>query len=128
MCIYIVASHYGNYVHILHTLYFVIFIILLFSGYTLPVVAKSLMSVNKGGLSTNVSNATVNYYMSTVFDQVCTVCTYTRTPMVTPGEGRAERLSTHFDSLISEKCSNCVVIDFICPLSICFVLLVLPLS
>ena len=59
--------------------------------------------------------------MSTVFDQVCTVCTYTRTPMVTPGEGRAERLSTHFDSLISEKYSNCVVIDFICPLSICFV-------
>ena len=45
----------------------------------LPVVAKSLMSVSRGGLSTSVSNATVNYYMFTVFDQVCTVCTYTHT-------------------------------------------------
>ena len=27
----------------------------------------------------SVSNVTVNYYMSTVFDQVCTVCTHTHT-------------------------------------------------
>ena len=52
----------------------------------LPVVAKSLMSVSRGGLSTSVSNATVNYYMFTVFDQVCTVCTYTHTHQWSPQE------------------------------------------
>ena len=91
-------------------------IIILLSSLTLPLFLLPLLSLSQSSLH--------------VYDSLIEPGT---DPVTGGGEGRSDRLSTHFDFCSSKKCSNYmyVVIDFIFtfPLSLSALsLFVLPLS